>query len=109
MDAPDPPINDLKQRPIGRILVKMGKLSRDQVAEVLKLQKSRPGTLLGQMCIELGFVKELDVVIGIAAQCGCSITALYALFGKPATCDALKNLKGRQPFPDNAAGATCPN
>ncbi len=40
-----PPISQLKSRPLGRILIKMGKLTRAQVSEALELQKKKRGPL----------------------------------------------------------------
>ena len=68
-DSDMPPIAQLKGRPIGRILIKMGKVSRAQVSEALDLQKKKGGPL-GQLMIELGFVEETDVNLALAAQVG---------------------------------------
>jgi type IV pilus assembly protein PilB len=64
-----PPISQLKGRPIGRILIKMGKVTRAQVSEALELQKKKRGPL-GQLLIEMGAVEEVDVHRALAAQVG---------------------------------------
>ncbi|MFQ5807311.1 MAG: GspE/PulE family protein [Phycisphaerae bacterium] len=64
-----PPISQLKGRPLGRILIKMGKVTRAQVSEALDLQKKKRGPL-GQLLTELGFVEEKDVHLALAAQVG---------------------------------------
>lgn len=64
-----PPIDQLQGRTIGRVLVKMGKVTREQVVEALDFQK-RKGGALGRILIDLGYVKESDVNIGLAAQKG---------------------------------------
>ena len=64
-----PPIAQLKGRPLGRILIKMGKLSRTQVSEALELQKKKRGPL-GQLLVEMGYVEEADVNRALAAQVG---------------------------------------
>jgi len=64
-----PPVSQLKGRPLGRILIKMGKLTRAQVSEALELQKKRRGPL-GQLLIEMGYVEEADVHRALAAQVG---------------------------------------
>jgi type IV pilus assembly protein PilB len=64
-----PPISQLKGRPLGRILIKMGKVTRAQVSEALEYQKKKRGPL-GQLLIELGYVKEADVNRALAAQVG---------------------------------------
>ncbi len=64
-----PPISQLRGRPLGRILIKMGKVTRAQVSEALDLQKKKRGPL-GQLLIELGYVEEKDVHLALAAQVG---------------------------------------
>jgi type IV pilus assembly protein PilB len=64
-----PPISQLRGRPLGRILIKMGKVTRAQVSEALDLQKKKRGPL-GQLLIELGYVEEKDVNMALAAQVG---------------------------------------
>src|SRR4051794_11162396 len=48
-----PPIDQLQGRPIGRVLTKMGKVTREQVVEALTFQKSKGGAL-GRILIDLG-------------------------------------------------------
>jgi type IV pilus assembly protein PilB len=64
-----PPITQLKGRPLGRILIKMGKVTRAQVSEALELQKKKRGPL-GQLMIEMGFIDEQVVNRALAAQVG---------------------------------------
>ncbi|HPD31205.1 MAG TPA: ATPase, T2SS/T4P/T4SS family [Phycisphaerae bacterium] len=64
-----PPISQLRGRTLGRILIKMGKLTRTQVGEALNIQKKNPGPI-GQILVELGYVDESDVQIALAAQVG---------------------------------------
>lgn len=64
-----PPVSQLKGRPLGRILIKMGKLNRTQVGEALELQKKNGGPI-GQILVNLGYVTESDVRIALAAQVG---------------------------------------
>jgi len=64
-----PPISQLKGRPLGRILIKMGKVTRAQVSEALEMQKTKRGPL-GQLLIELGYVEAGDVHRALAAQVG---------------------------------------
>ena len=66
-----PPIEQLKGRTIGRILIKMGVLSREQVHECLKIQSKRQGKVqIGQILIELGLVDEEQLRMALAAQRG---------------------------------------
>ena len=64
-----PAVSQLKGRPLGRILIKMGRVTRAQVSEALELQKKKRGPL-GQLLIELGYVKAEDVNQALAAQVG---------------------------------------
>jgi type IV pilus assembly protein PilB len=66
-----PPIEQLRGRPLGRILMKMGLLSRDRVHECLKVQSQRNGSVrIGQVFVELGLVGENELRIALAAQRG---------------------------------------
>jgi type IV pilus assembly protein PilB len=64
-----PPVGQLKGRTLGRILIKMGKLTRTQVAEAQGIQKRNPGPI-GQILVELGYVDETDIQLALAAQVG---------------------------------------
>jgi len=45
-----PPIEQLRGRTLGRILIKMGVLSREQIHECMKIQNERQGKVqIGQM------------------------------------------------------------
>jgi type IV pilus assembly protein PilB len=70
-----PPIDQLQGRPIGRVLTKMGKVTREQVVEALTFQKSKGGAL-GRILIDLGYVKEADLNIALAAQKGYELVNL---------------------------------
>jgi type IV pilus assembly protein PilB len=66
-----PPIEQLKGRTLGRILVKMGILTREKVHQCLKIQKQRNGSIpIGQIFLELGVVDEKQLWIAIGAQRG---------------------------------------
>ncbi|MGE3182076.1 MAG: GspE/PulE family protein [Phycisphaerae bacterium] len=70
-----PPVEQLKNRPIGRILIKMGKVTRPQVSEALELQKQKRGPL-GQLLIELGHLDESTLNQALAAQQGMEMIRL---------------------------------
>ncbi len=70
-----PPISELEKRPIGRVLTKMGKVTREQVVEAIDFQKSKGGAL-GRILIDLGYVKETDLNIALAAQRGYELVSL---------------------------------
>ncbi|WP_428937562.1 type II secretion system ATPase GspE [Fontivita pretiosa] len=73
-----PPIDQLQGRPIGRVLVKMGKVNREQVVEALDFQK-RKGGALGRILIDLGYIKESDLNIALAAQKGYELINLEGI------------------------------
>ncbi len=64
-----PPIEQLRGRPLGRVLIKMGKINRAQVSEALEIQKKKRGPI-GQILIELGYVADTDLHYALAAQAG---------------------------------------
>ncbi len=70
-----PPVDQLQGRPIGRVLTKMNKVTREQVVEALTFQKSKGGAL-GRILIDLGYIKESDLNIGLAAQRGYELVNL---------------------------------
>ena len=70
-----PPIDQLQGRPIGRVLTKMGKVTRDQVVEALTFQKSKGGAL-GRILIDLGYIKDVDLNTALAAQRGYELVNL---------------------------------
>jgi type IV pilus assembly protein PilB len=72
-----PPIEQLRGRPLGRILIKMGVLTREKVHECLLIQKQRHGTVqIGQIFIELGLIDEKQLQIALAAQRGMEFVKL---------------------------------
>jgi len=64
-----PPVTELKNRHLGRILIKMGLLTREQVHKCLAIQKEKGGKL-GQVFIDQGFIKPGDLRIALAGQRG---------------------------------------
>jgi type IV pilus assembly protein PilB len=62
---------ELKGRKLGRVLTKLGKVSREQVHEALTIQKTRKAKL-GELLIELGYCNPTDVAEGLAGQAGMS-------------------------------------
>lgn len=66
-----PPVIELKGRSLGRILIKMGLLTREKVHACLSIQKERGGKVkLGQIFIEQGLIKPKDLRIALAGQRG---------------------------------------
>ena len=70
-----PPIEQLRGRPLGRVLIKMGRVTRTQVHEALDLQKQKGGPI-GQILVELGHVTETDLQYALAAQVGMRVVNL---------------------------------
>jgi len=83
-----PPIDQLQGRPIGRVLTKMGKVTREQVVEALTFQKSKGGAL-GRILIDLGYIKENDLNTGLAAQRGYEWISLDGAKPDPAAIAAV--------------------
>jgi type IV pilus assembly protein PilB len=67
MPAIDPA--ELKGRKLGRVLTKLGKVSREQVHEALAIQKTRKAPI-GQLLVELGYCTQRDVLEALAGQAG---------------------------------------
>ncbi len=71
---------ELKRRKLGRILTKLGKVSREQVHEALTTQQAegrkRP---VGQILIEMGLITARDVEEALAGQAGMAFRDLANL------------------------------
>ena len=68
-----PPVDQLQSRTLGRILIKMGVLTREKVHECLRIQKQRQGkekVKIGKIFSELGLVDEKQLNMALAAQRG---------------------------------------
>ena len=75
-----PPIEQLRGRALGRILIKMGVLSREQVHECLKIQNQRHGKVqIGQIFLEQGLVDEGQLQMALAAQRGMEYVSLEGI------------------------------
>ncbi len=71
-----PPVEQLRGRTLGRILIKMGVLNREKVHECLKIQSQRQGVQIGQIFLELGLVDEVQLQMALAAQRGMEYVSL---------------------------------
>ncbi|MFM9996086.1 MAG: GspE/PulE family protein, partial [Phycisphaerales bacterium] len=60
---------ELKGRKLGRVLTKMGKVTREQVHEALSIQKTRK-VPIGQLLVELAYCSQQDVNAALAGQAG---------------------------------------
>ncbi len=68
-------IDDFRGRKIGRILMKMGKITADQLDVALALQK-KDKSQLGIILLEMGLIKKEDIEIARAHQEGMRIITL---------------------------------
>ena len=64
-----PPIEELKGRPLGAILIRMGKITQVQLLAALDRQKSTHG-VIGRELVQLGYATEADVEVALAVQAG---------------------------------------
>lgn len=71
-----PPVEQLRGRTLGRILIKMGVLSRNKVHECLKIQSQRQGVQIGQIFLELGLIDDFQLQMALAAQRGMEYMSL---------------------------------
>ena len=62
-------IGALCGRPLGRVLVKMDKITREQVHEALKIQKDRGGPL-GEILVDMGLIDNDTRSLALAYQAG---------------------------------------
>ena len=70
-------VTDLKGRRLGRVLTKMGKLTREQVHEALKIQQGESSSrLIGEILVDLGHVTEHDISVAVAGQAGLEMISL---------------------------------
>jgi type IV pilus assembly protein PilB len=69
------PVKQLRGRRLGRVLIKMGDLTREQVHEALEIQTQRRGPL-GRILVELGYITEDKLNMALAAQKGMEVVSL---------------------------------
>ncbi len=89
-----PPIDQLKGRPLGRVLIKMGRLTREQVHKALAVQVEQQKvkgvrTPIGQILVDLGLISDKDRNIALAAQSGLEI---YDLEGRDIPKDVIDKI-----------------
>ena len=66
-----PPVEQLKGRPLGRVLIKLGKLTREKVHQALIAQKDSAKNIpLGQVLLDMGYITERDLNLSLAFQLG---------------------------------------
>lgn len=68
-DADAAALSGLRGRPLGRILLRMNRVTERQIVEALERQRERP-LGIGQTLVNLGYVQEADVQIALDIQAG---------------------------------------
>ena len=76
-------VEELRGRPLGRVLVKMGKVTREQVHEALAIQKEKGGPV-GQILVDLGHIDDKTRNLALAFQAGMEYVDLGAVEIGPA-------------------------
>ena len=88
-----PPVEQLKDRPLGRVLIKMGRLTREQVHQALAVQTQQKArhlnTPIGQVLVELGMISQKDLNFALAAQRGFEVVDLA---GRDLSPDLVKQI-----------------
>jgi len=88
-----PPVNELKGRSLGRILIKMGLLTREKVHEALVVQKEKVDkgnkVKLGQVLLEMNLIKKRDLQIALAGQRGMEFVDIDGMEIPKATLDVV--------------------
>jgi len=74
--------SELKGRRFGRVLTKLGKVTREQVHEALQIQKTRKEKgqrqPLGELLVEMGYITETDVMEALSGQAGMRMVQVSA-------------------------------
>jgi type IV pilus assembly protein PilB len=73
-----PKIGELKGRPLGRVLVKMGYVTRDQVHEALEIQRAQGGPI-GGILVDLGYIDKQTLTLALAFQAGMEYVELESV------------------------------
>ena len=60
-------VAEMKGRRLGRILTKLGKVTREQVHEALQLQQTEKKPV-GEILVGLGYVTDEDVRVAVAVR-----------------------------------------
>ena len=82
-----PPVEQLRGRTLGRILIKMGIVTREKVHECLRVQRQRRGVQIGQVFLDLGLVDENQLQLALAAQRGMEYVDLDDISISPAVIE----------------------
>ena len=69
---------ECKGRPLGQVLRKMGKVTRDQVHQALDVQNEKGG-VIGQILVDLGYVDQKVIDLALAHQAGMEVVDLGSI------------------------------
>jgi type IV pilus assembly protein PilB len=83
-----------KRKRLGEILVSLGKVKIDQVAEALKVQKDKGGAI-GAVLVDLGYCDQSDVTAALAVQMGLRRVELDDLEIPPEVIEKLDAMTAR--------------
>jgi len=83
-----------KRKRLGEILVSLGKVKPEQVAEALKVQKSKGGAI-GTVLVELGYCDQSDVTAALAVQMGMRRVELDELEVPPEVIEKIDAMTAR--------------
>lgn len=91
---------EYKGRKLGRVLTKMGKVTREQVHEALAVQKTKKSPI-GQLLVELGYCNPRDIAAALAGQAGMNYVDLSEIELTPEVLAVLptENVQSYQVIP----------
>lgn len=81
-------LESLRGRPLGRVLVKLGKVTKEQIHEALDLQKKHGGPL-GQILVENNYISAKDQTLALAYQVGMEYVDLSKIDINPEVIKAI--------------------
>jgi len=87
-------IEALRQKPLGRVLLEMGKVTQEQLDEAIRLKRERGGAI-GAVLVDLGFCEESDVSAALAVQAGMRRVDLDELEIPPEVIDKMDAMTAR--------------
>ena len=92
--------SEMKGRKLGRVLTKMGVVTREQVHEALGIQKTRK-VPIGQLLVEMGYCTQRDVDAALAGQAGLEFVDLTGVEIAQEVIDAIpaENARAYQVVP----------
>ncbi len=71
-------IDELRGRPLGRVLLKLGCVTREQVNEALEIKKDKGGTI-GQIMVDLGHISDKTRALAMGFQSGMEYVDLSSI------------------------------